>query len=155
MSTSDSVSLNASTERLMQVSKAVKQKLPAGAQALIQWAEENNYSPVTSYTSTAVANIFYLRIREAEVVNPLESMFPPELSILRNTDPRDHTRPDLPFLFPPVMDQDPSFPFPPTLHDPTWSHRGPEEYRGALSGILSVQCEESRMVVSIDKESLQ
>lgn len=49
----------------MQVSKAVKQKLPAGAQALIQWAEENNYSPVTSYTSTAVANIFYLRIREA------------------------------------------------------------------------------------------
>ncbi|KAK2858060.1 hypothetical protein Q7C36_005979 [Tachysurus vachellii] len=153
--TSDSVSLNASTERLMQVSKAVKQKLPAGAQALIQWAEENNYSPVTSYTSTAVANIFHLRVNETEVVNPLESMFPPELSILRNTDPRDHTRPDLPFLFPPVMDQDPSFPFPPTLHDPTWSHRGPEEYRGALSGILSVQCEESRMVVSIDKESLQ
>lgn len=48
----------------MQVSKAVKQKLPAGAQALIQWAEENNYSPVTSYTSTDVANIFHLRVRE-------------------------------------------------------------------------------------------
>lgn len=49
----------------MQVSKAVKQKLPAGAQALIQWAEENNYSPVTSYTNTAVANIFRLRVKEA------------------------------------------------------------------------------------------
>ncbi|MCJ8729636.1 hypothetical protein PDJAM_G00108750 [Pangasius djambal] len=153
--TSDSVSLNASTERLMQVSKAVKQKLPAGAQALIQWAEENNYGPVTSYTSTAVANIFHLRVRQAEVVDPFESMFPPELSILRNTDPREDTRPDLPFLFPPVMDQNPSFPFPPTLEEHAWSRRGPEEQRGALSGILSVQCEESRMVVSIDKESLQ
>lgn len=48
----------------MQVSKAVKQKLPAGPQALIQWAEENKYSPVTSYTKTDVANIFHLRIRE-------------------------------------------------------------------------------------------
>ncbi|MCI4375486.1 hypothetical protein PGIGA_G00110020 [Pangasianodon gigas] len=153
--TSDSVSLNASTERLMQVSKAVKQKLPPGAQALIQWAEENNYGPVTSYTSTAVANIFHLRVREAEVVDPLESMFPPELSILRNTDPREDTRPDLPFLFPPGVDQNPSFPFPPTLEEHAWSRRGPEEQRGALSGILSVQCEESRMVVSIDKESLQ
>lgn len=49
----------------MQVSKAVKQKLPAGAQALIQWAEENNYDPVTSYTSTDMANTFHLRVREA------------------------------------------------------------------------------------------
>ncbi|TVK90590.1 Transforming growth factor beta receptor type 3 [Bagarius yarrelli] len=153
--TSDSVSLNASTERLMQVSKAVKQKLPTGAQALIQWAEENNYDPVTSYTNTAVANIFYLRAREAEVVDPLESMFPPELSILRNTDAQDHTRPDLPFLFNPVMDQNPSFPFPPTLDEQTWSRQGPEEQRGALRGVVSVQCEESRMLVSIDKESLQ
>ncbi|KAF4079279.1 hypothetical protein AMELA_G00191150 [Ameiurus melas] len=153
--TSDSVSLNASTERLMQVSKAVKQKLPAGAQALILWAEENNYGPVTSYTSTTVANIFYLRVREAEMVDPLESIFPPELSILQNADSRKHTRPDLPFFFPPEADQNPSFPFLPALEEQTWSRQGPEEQRGPLSGILSVQCEESRMVVSIDKESLQ
>lgn len=91
----------------------------------------------------------------AEVVDPLESMLPPELSILRNTDPREHTRPNLPFLFPPMVDQNPSFSFPPTLEEQEWSLQGPEEHRGALSGILSVQCEESRMVVSIDKESLQ
>ncbi|XP_060775716.1 transforming growth factor beta receptor type 3 isoform X2 [Neoarius graeffei] len=151
--TSDSVSLNASTERLMQVSKAVKQKLPAGPQALIQWAKQNNYDPVTSYTNTAVANIFHVCVREAEAVNPLDSMFPPELSILRNTDPHEHTRPNLPFLFPPG--QNPSFSFPPTLEDQAWSHQGPEEQRGALSGILSVRCEENRMMVSIDKESLQ
>lgn len=49
----------------MQVSKAVKQKLPAGPQALIQWAKQNNYDPVTSYTNTAVANIFHVCVREA------------------------------------------------------------------------------------------
>lgn len=91
----------------------------------------------------------------AEVVDPLESFFPPELSILQNVDSREHTRPDLPFFFPPEADQNPSFPFPPALEEQAWSRQGPEEQRGALSGILSVQCEESRMVVSIDKESLQ
>ncbi|KAM9481970.1 transforming growth factor beta receptor type 3 isoform 1-T1 [Clarias gariepinus] len=161
--TSDSVSLNASTEQLMQVTKAVKQKLPAGAQALIQWAEENNYNPVTSYTNTAVANIFHLRIREAvkgfpsstEVFGILESMFPPDLSILRNTDSHEQTRPDLPFFFPPGGDYNPSFPFSTSLEEQELSRRGPEEHRGTLSGLLSVQCEESRMLVSIDKESLQ
>ncbi|KAF5909406.1 transforming growth factor beta receptor type 3-like, partial [Clarias magur] len=159
--TSDSVSLNASTERLMQVTKAVKQKLPAGAQALIQWAEENNYNPVTSYTNTAVANIFHLRIREAVkgILSSTEvfdiSEFPPELSILRNTDSHEQTHPDLPFFFPPGLDHNPSFPFLPTLEEQELSRRGPEEQRGTLSGLLSVQCEESRMLVSIDKESLQ
>lgn len=105
------------------------------------------------YCSVKATLTLELPLFLAEVVDPLESMFPPELSILRNTDPREHTRPDLPFLFTP--DQKPSFPFPPTLEDQAWSRRGPEEQRGALSGILNVQCEESRMVVSIDKESLQ
>lgn len=48
----------------MQVSKTVKQQLPAGPQALIQWAEENEFIPVTSYTNTPVANHFNLRLRE-------------------------------------------------------------------------------------------
>jgi len=48
----------------MQVSKTVKQKLPAGPQALIQWAEEKGFNPVTSYTNTPVANHFKLRLRE-------------------------------------------------------------------------------------------
>lgn len=61
---SDTVSVSSSTERLMQVSKTPKQHLPSGSQALIQWAEEQGYSPVTSYTSTLVANIFNIRLRE-------------------------------------------------------------------------------------------
>ncbi len=62
--TSDTVSLSEDTERLMQVSKTVKQKLPAGSQALIQWAEENEFKPVTSYTNSPVANHFKVRLRE-------------------------------------------------------------------------------------------
>ncbi|KAI4899965.1 hypothetical protein NFI96_025705, partial [Prochilodus magdalenae] len=157
--TSDSVSLSASTERLMQVSKTVRQKLPAGAQALIQWAEENGYSPVTSYTSTAVANVFNLRLKETDVVDPLKSMFPPELSILQNGHPlpmpsaRDApARPSLPFPFSLTPDHGRSFEhLPPYLEE----SQGPEEQRGTLSAGLNVRCEESRMVVSIDKESLQ
>ncbi|KTF94616.1 hypothetical protein cypCar_00002290 [Cyprinus carpio] len=64
--TSDTVSLSEGTERLMQVSKMVKQKLPAGSQALIQWAEENGFKPVTSYTNTPVANHFKLRLKEKQ-----------------------------------------------------------------------------------------
>lgn len=67
--TSDTVSLSDDTERLMQVSKTVKQKLPAGSQALIQWAEENSFNPVTSYTNTPVANHFNLRVREQGKLN--------------------------------------------------------------------------------------
>uniref|UniRef100_W5LBJ3 Transforming growth factor, beta receptor III n=1 Tax=Astyanax mexicanus TaxID=7994 RepID=W5LBJ3_ASTMX len=157
--TSDSVSLTASTERLMQVSKAVRQKLPAGAQALIQWAEDNDYSPITSYTNTAVANVFNLRLKDVEEVDTLDSLFPPELSILQTINPlprpsaRDApARSSLPFHFPPPPEH--SLPFlylPPSVEDP----RGPEEHRGALSVGMNVRCEESRMVISIEKESLQ
>ncbi len=48
----------------MQVSKSPKQHLPSGSQALIKWAVEHGYSPVTSYTSTPVANHFNIRLRE-------------------------------------------------------------------------------------------
>lgn len=61
---SDTVSVSSNTEKLMQVSKSPKQHLPSGSQALIKWAEEHSYSPVTSYTSTPVANHFNIRLRE-------------------------------------------------------------------------------------------
>uniref|UniRef100_A0A8C4DGX6 Transforming growth factor, beta receptor III n=1 Tax=Dicentrarchus labrax TaxID=13489 RepID=A0A8C4DGX6_DICLA len=140
------------TERLMQVSKSPKQHLPSGPQALIKWAGEHGYGPVTSYTSTPVANHFNIRLREPDVVDPLESMFPPELSILRDTSLHPGAasrRSGLPFPFPPPV------PLPPSLDDRPWEDREPEEPQGVLSVGLSVQCEDTRMVVSIDKESLQ
>lgn len=132
--TSDSVRLNSSVERLMQVSKAVKQKLPAGASALIRWAEENSYSPVTSYTNAAAANIFTVSIQDAELGAPFGIPFP--------LNPLDPSHPILPFPFP---------------LNPSEEDQGqePQEHRGSLSVGLSVRCEKSSMVIIIDKESLQ
>ncbi|KAM3875789.1 transforming growth factor beta receptor type 3 [Diretmus argenteus] len=159
--TSDTVSVSLNTERLMQVSKSPKLPLPAGSQALIKWAEEHGFSPVTSYTSTPVANHFSLRLREPDVVDPLESMFPPELSILRNSNPLPGAgaaprRPGLPIPFPPHIARGlPYLPLPPSLDNRPWEGGEPEEQQGVLSVGLSVQCEEKRMVVSIDRESLE
>ncbi|XP_071782347.2 transforming growth factor beta receptor type 3 [Centroberyx gerrardi] len=159
--TSDTVSVSSNTERLMQVSKTPKQHLPSGSQALIKWAEEHGFSPVTSYTSTPVANHFILRLREPDVVDLLESKFPPELSILRDSSPLPGAgaaarRSSLPFPFPPPMAQGlPYLPLPSSLDDRPWEAGEPEEQQGVLSVGLSVQCEETRIVVSVDKESLQ
>ncbi|KAF7653085.1 hypothetical protein LDENG_00087540, partial [Lucifuga dentata] len=106
--TSDTVSVNSNTEKLMQVSKSIRQHFPTGSQALIKWAEERNFSPVTSYTSTPMANYFSIRLREPDVADPLESMLPPELSILRDSSPLPGAgttprRSSLPFPFPPPL----------------------------------------------------
>ncbi|XP_044055525.1 transforming growth factor beta receptor type 3 isoform X2 [Siniperca chuatsi] len=158
---SDTVSLSSNTERLMQVSKSPKQHLPSGSQALIKWAGEHGYSPVTSYTSTPVANHFSIRLREPDVVDPLGSMMLPELSILRDSSPHPGARAasrrsGLPFPFPPPVSHGlPYLNLPASLDDRPWENGEPEEQQGVLSVGLSVQCEDTRMVVSIDKESLQ
>lgn len=157
---SDTINVGSSTEKLMQVMKLPKQPLPLGSQNLIKWAEEHGYSPVTSYTSTPVANHFNLRLREQDVVDPLESTFPPELSILRDSSPHPEpgiaARRYLPFPFPPppVSLDLPYLRLPTSLEDRFWDSDGPEEAQGVLNVGLSVQCKDSRMVVSIDKESL-
>uniref|UniRef100_A0A8C6SF61 Transforming growth factor, beta receptor III n=1 Tax=Neogobius melanostomus TaxID=47308 RepID=A0A8C6SF61_9GOBI len=135
---SDTVSIGSGTERLMQVTKHPKQPLPLGSQNLIKWAEEHGYSPVTSYTSTAVANHFNLRLREP--VDPMESMFFPELSIRHDSGPYHEPR---------SAPRRSELPFPFALPE------GPEEVQGVLNVGLTVQCEEARMVISIDKESLK
>uniref|UniRef100_A0A8C1ZLA3 Transforming growth factor, beta receptor III n=1 Tax=Cyprinus carpio TaxID=7962 RepID=A0A8C1ZLA3_CYPCA len=161
--TSDTVSLSEDTEKLMQVSKMVKQKLPAGSQALIQWAEENGFKPVTSYTNTPVANHFKLRLREQDLGIMDEGMFPPELSILFNTNPlpkpsaRDPSaRNRFPFPFLPSAGQGLSFPpLTPSMEERDHQAGGPEEQQGASNVGFSVQCEKNKMVVSINKETLQ
>uniref|UniRef100_A0A3Q3H0Y2 Transforming growth factor, beta receptor III n=1 Tax=Labrus bergylta TaxID=56723 RepID=A0A3Q3H0Y2_9LABR len=139
---SDTVSLGSNIDRLMQVSKSPKQHLPSGSQALIKWARDHGYGPATSYTITLVANHFTIRLREPDVVDPLESKFPPELSILRDSI--------CPFnslhLCPTAC--------PTCSCTPPWTC-GRWEHQGVLSVGLTVQCENTKMVVSIDRESLQ
>lgn len=61
---SDTISVSSGTVGSVQVSKSPRQHLPSGPQALIKWAEEHSYGPVTSYTSTPVANHFSIGLRE-------------------------------------------------------------------------------------------
>lgn len=99
-----------------------------------------------------------------DVADPLESMLPPELSILR--DPRSHPgagdggvalrHSSLPFPFPPPGSD--GLPYPEllgTLGEHSWNRGEPEEHQGVLNVGVVVQCEDTKMVVSIDKESLQ
>ncbi|KAG7488242.1 hypothetical protein MATL_G00032390 [Megalops atlanticus] len=164
--TSDSISLGYDTERLMRVSKTPKHLLPSGSQALIQWAEEHGYNPVTSFTNTPVANQFNLRLRAPDVADILDSPFPQELAILRNSNlhpgsgsssPR--LGPGLPFPFSQAdgpLDQGlPYLSLPPLPGERPWMGREPEGQQGMLNVGLSVQCEEHRMVASVSKESLQ
>ncbi|XP_076014327.1 transforming growth factor beta receptor type 3 [Genypterus blacodes] len=158
--TSDTASVSYNTEKLMQVSKSVRQQLPTGSQELIQWAERRGFSPVTSYTGTPVANFFKLRLRKLDVVDPLESVLPPELSILLDSGSPpgagSHVRSRLPFPSPPsIAEGPPFFQLPGLLDEHPWNSREPEETQGVLSVGLTVQCEETRIVVSIDKEILQ
>ena len=60
---SDTIALAPGTAGLMQVSRQPKLPLPSGAQALIKWAEQRGLRPL-SFTATAVANLFKLRLRE-------------------------------------------------------------------------------------------
>lgn len=80
-------------------------------------------------------------------------MFPPDLSILRHTDPRPGEgavpgRSSLPFPFPPPVDF-------PTFHNRPWENIDAEDHQDALNIGHSVQCEDTKMVVSIEKESLK
>ncbi|XP_034035128.1 transforming growth factor beta receptor type 3 [Thalassophryne amazonica] len=155
---SDTVSISSNMERLMRVSKFPKQHLPSGSQSLIKWAEEHSFSPVTSYTNTPVANLFNLRLREPDVADPPDSMLPPELSILRDSIPHPGAgsasrHSILPFPFPPPVSHE--LPHLSPFSEGLWEGGELEEQQGVLSVGLTVQCEDTRMVVSIDKDSLK
>ncbi|XP_048845024.1 transforming growth factor beta receptor type 3 [Brienomyrus brachyistius] len=142
--TSDSVNLDSTVDR--STAKIHRHHLPSDPQALIRWAEDNRYSPVTSFTSTPVANHFNLHLRELDVPDDIpETGLPPDLAVLFQPDslpsseglPPQRGRPFS--LFPPVD--------------------GPLPEDVPLSPVidieLSVQCEEQKMVVSLAQEKLE
>lgn len=124
------------------------QHLPSGSQALIKWASDNGYSPVTSYTSTDRANLFNVRLREQDVVDQTDSIWPPfvlrQTSFLPDKEPVQ-PRSSLPFPFPANL----------PISMPDFPDEEPFEERTLLDVGLSVQCEDDRMVVSIEKKSLE
>ncbi|XP_037530287.1 transforming growth factor beta receptor type 3 [Nematolebias whitei] len=151
---SDSVSVSSQ----MSVSQSPKQSLPSGPQALIKWAEEHSYGPVTTYTNTPVANHFNIRLREPDVVDRLENRSLPDLSILHHSSPQPGDGPasrrsSLPFPFSPPLPAD--FHPLPSGSDRPWEDDDLDDQRAVLNVGLSVQCLDQKMVVSVNKKSLQ
>ncbi|XP_015226580.1 PREDICTED: transforming growth factor beta receptor type 3-like [Cyprinodon variegatus] len=143
MEASNAVSVGSQTIRIKP-----KVSLPSGPQALIQWAEDNGYGPVTSYTSTPLASRFNIRLREQDVAYSPHKELPPEMSFQRRHIPGIENKSAPPRSSPP-------FPFPgpwsgveDDLHE-----SGP--VKGPLDDALTVQCEEKRMVVSIERKILE
>nr|XP_023672390.1 transforming growth factor beta receptor type 3 [Paramormyrops kingsleyae]XP_023672391.1 transforming growth factor beta receptor type 3 [Paramormyrops kingsleyae]XP_023672392.1 transforming growth factor beta receptor type 3 [Paramormyrops kingsleyae] len=139
--TSDSVNLDPAVDK--STAKIHKHHLPSDPQALIRWAEDHRYSPVTSFTSTPVANHFNLHLKEPDIPDDiLERELPP---VLFQPDPQPGSE-GLPFqrgrpfsLFPPV--------------DGPLSEDVPLSL--AIDIELSVQCEEQTMVVILPQERLE
>ncbi|XP_047230998.1 transforming growth factor beta receptor type 3 isoform X2 [Girardinichthys multiradiatus] len=145
---SDTVSVSSQ----MKEETSPRQLLPSGSQALIKWALDKGYSPVTSYTSTPMANHFNIRVREQDVVDLVDSRLPPELSILRHSSPLPEKGPaqrrsSLPFSFPAHL--------PINMPNLNWEDTESVEERSLLDVGHSVQCVDNRMVISIDKKSLE
>lgn len=85
-----------------------------------------------------------------DVADPAESMFPPELSILRHTSPHpgEGAPSNLPFPFAPPEG------FLPSLNNRYWENADQEDHQDVHIA-HSVQCEDTKMVVSIEKETLK
>uniref|UniRef100_A0A8C7ZVR2 Transforming growth factor, beta receptor III n=1 Tax=Oryzias sinensis TaxID=183150 RepID=A0A8C7ZVR2_9TELE len=115
-----------------------KQNLPTGSQALIRWAQEQGYGPVTSYTSTAVANHFSITLKEPEAVSSVERRSSLE-HLGEDSGPFSSS-------FFPHFSEGPPFPLPGQSEQPD-----PQ----VLDVAHTVLCEDERMVVSIEKEKLK
>ncbi|RXM27832.1 Transforming growth factor beta receptor type 3 [Acipenser ruthenus] len=161
--TSDSAGIDKHSREIALITTA-KLDLPSSAEALIKWVNDHGYGPVTTYTNAPVANRFHVRLEETVVGEEVVHMIPTELEMLRDPNPQPGLRSQDGFGFP--------FPFgrerynredemmrPPhaslPFGDDIRKMLEPEEVQGSLNVGLSVQCEDHRMVVAVDKESLQ
>lgn len=77
---SDTISVSSNPQGLVQVVKSPRQRLPSGSQALIKWAGEHGYNPITSYTNTPVANHFSIQLREPGTIDS-----PTDVDLTRRT----------------------------------------------------------------------
>ncbi|XP_004455627.2 transforming growth factor beta receptor type 3 [Dasypus novemcinctus] len=173
----NSIGFGKETERSMTITKSIKDDIPSTQENLVKWAVDNGYSPVTSYTMAPVANRFHLRLANNELMRDEEvHTTPPELRILLGTDTlhtlknpplqgeggRDRA---LPFPFPDISKRDRKeagergLPQPKGASIPSIllfpGPREPEEVQGSKDVVLSVKCSNEKMIVAVEKDSLQ
>ncbi|XP_043819828.1 transforming growth factor beta receptor type 3 [Dromiciops gliroides] len=170
----NSIGFGKENERSMRMTKSIRNDIPSSQNNLIKWAFDNGYSPVTSYTMAPVANRFHLWLENnnEEMSDEEEHSTPPELRILLGgsplPSPENPSIPggSFPFPFPPISRKgrpekkgDDGFPQPNKPLHPTLqmfpSPKEPQEAQGHVDIAFSVRCDDEKMVVAIEKDSLQ
>ncbi|XP_013206368.1 transforming growth factor beta receptor type 3 [Microtus ochrogaster] len=173
----NSVGFGKDSERSMTVTKSIKNDTLSTQENLVQWALDNGYSPVTSYTMVPVANRFHLRLENnnEEMRDEEVHTTPPELWILlgHGHGPALDNPPflggknkdeGLPFSFGNIPKKgwkegedrilhprNPAIPSIPLFRD----HREPEEVQGGVANALSVKCDSEKLTVTVSKDSLR
>uniref|UniRef100_F7B8Z7 Transforming growth factor beta receptor 3 n=1 Tax=Monodelphis domestica TaxID=13616 RepID=F7B8Z7_MONDO len=169
----NSIGFGKESERSMAMTKSIRKDMPSTQENLVRWAFDNGYSPVTSYTMAPEANRFHLWLENNEEMSDEEEhSTPPELRILLGGSPLPSPEnPSIsggsfPFPFPPINRKgrpeekgEDGLPRPKKTPNPILplfpSLREPQEAQGRVDIAFSVKCNEEKMVVAIEKESLQ
>ncbi|KAM6217987.1 transforming growth factor beta receptor type 3 [Rhynchocyon petersi] len=173
----NSIGFGKESEKSMTMTKSIRNDIPSTQENLVKWALDNGYSPVTSYTMAPVANRFHLRLENNEEMRDEEvHTIPPELQILRGhgTLPALENPPirgrgghdrDFLFHFPDISrrgrkeGEEDGIPWPKDPVNPSVQlfpdPREPEEVQGSMDIALSVRCDNGKMTVAIEKDSLQ
>ncbi|XP_074077792.1 transforming growth factor beta receptor type 3 [Macrotis lagotis] len=169
----NSIGFGKESERSMFMSKSIRSDIPSDQENLVKWAFDNGYSPVTSYTMAPVANRFHLWLENNEEMSDEEEhSTPPELRILLGgsplPSPENPSIPggSFPFPFPPINRKgrheekgEDGFPLPKKPLYPPFqlfpSPREPQEAQGHVDIAFSVHCNDEKMIVAVDKNSLQ
>nr|XP_033772662.1 transforming growth factor beta receptor type 3 isoform X2 [Geotrypetes seraphini] len=171
----NSIGFGKETEKSLFMTKTVVPTIPSSRENLLKWADDHDYSPITSYTEVHVANRFHIRLADdVEMNDEEEYSIPPELTELLRMNsqlPEQARTPAagviVPFhgnrerivqveeVTPPMKDMldrivrgggiEELFPKP----------KEPEEVQGSINVALSVKCDHQKMVVAVDRESLQ
>ncbi|XP_062960934.1 transforming growth factor beta receptor type 3 isoform X2 [Cynocephalus volans] len=169
----NSIGFGKESERSMAMTKSIRDDIPSTQENLVKWALDHGYTPVTSYTVAPVANRFHIRLENNEEMRDEEvHTIPPELQILLNPALENPAIRgggarigDLPFPFPDISrrglkeggedgiprPKDPVVPSIQLFPGP----REPEEVQGNMDVALSVQCDNEKMVVAVEKDSFQ
>ncbi|XP_006831122.1 PREDICTED: transforming growth factor beta receptor type 3 [Chrysochloris asiatica] len=172
----NSIGFGKESERSMTMTKSTRDDIPSTQENLVKWALDNGYSPVTTYTMAPVANRFHLRLENNEEMRDEEvHTIPPELRILlgHHTPPAIENPPirgggrdgSFPFPFPDISRrgrkerEEDGFPWPKDPISPSIQlfpgPREPEEVQGNMDVALSVKCDNEKMTVAVEKDSLQ
>ncbi|XP_030062935.1 transforming growth factor beta receptor type 3 isoform X2 [Microcaecilia unicolor] len=169
----NSIGFGKETEKSMFMTKTVLPTIPSSRENLLKWASDHDYSPVTSYTEVQVANRFHIQIADDEMNDEEEYSIPPELTeLLRmNSQLPEPARTPADGVNVPLHENRERMVqveevTPPTKDMLDRIVRGggielfpkpkePEEVQGSINVALSVKCDNQKMVVAVDKESLQ